>query len=495
MLSSAWLAVLSLILAPVYVHLLGIESYGLIGLYTAALAIGGILDVALSATVSREIAWILARPAERPKIGALLFSVEVIYGFAVFLIALSLLAGVEFFGAAWVHASTLPHEQIKGALALMLLSLMIQLPSGLYTASLIGLHKQARSASILAGFGTMRGVGAALIAWGVSDDIRAFFLWHIVVGVLQIIWLRWQTWSYVRTAGGRARFAIEPLMSIRHAAGAMFLITAMGMVLSQMDKIVLSFLVSLESLGHYTLAWGLAAGLSILATPVAQGFGARFSTLASGGNYLELEKKIDIASQFMYVLMIPPAVMISFFAETIMLVWVRDSSIASASAAPLSLLALGTALVGCVYPLLNALYAKKQFKPVLIIQFVFLLFFFPLLLLLAGAKGIQGAALCWLIYGALLFVTYLVLTAIRHGNPGFFAKLLKNLISVTLISVAIGWPIKHFSGQLSSHVAMLGLAGFALVGGWLLSASICPDLQRGLGETVKAVRISMRNPQ
>ena len=281
----------------------------------------------------------------------------------------------------------------------MLISLAIQLPSGLYSASLIGLHRQARSAALLAGFGTARGLGAALVAWGVSDDIRAFFLWHVVVGLAQIIWLRRQVWTYVRALGGEARFAIASLISIRHAAGAMFLITAMGVMLSQMDKLALAFLVSLESLGHYTLAWSLTSGLTIIATPVIQGFSARFSALASGGKIGELRSQIDIASQLTYALVIPPAVTISLFADSIMLAWVRDADVASASAAPLSLLALGTAMVACTYPLLIALYAEKKFKPVLLVQLVCVLIFFPLLLSLAGFLGILGAALCWSIYG------------------------------------------------------------------------------------------------
>lgn len=492
LLSGAWLALLSLAIAPIYVHLLGIESYGLIGLYTAALAIGGVLDVALSATVSREIAWRQARLSEQQGVGTLLRSVEIVYWLAVSGIVLILLAAVMVFGSSWVRASALPAEQITGALALMLLSLAIQLPSGLYTASLIGLHRQARSAAILAGFGTLRGIGAALVAWGVSDDIRVFFLWHVAVGLVQIFWLRWQVWSYVRALGGQARFAVASLMSIRHAAGAMFLITAMGMMLSQMDKIVLAFLVSLESLGHYTLAWGLASGLTIIATPVVQGFGARFSALASVGTLEEFESQVNAASQLTYVLVIPPAVTIILYANSIMLAWVRNADVASASAAPLSLLALGTAMVACTYPLLMALYAKKVFKPVLLIQLVCVLLLFPLLLLFSDFMGIFGAAMCWSIYGVGLFTTYVALTAARHGKY-FSLGLLRYFITAAVLSLAVGGAIKYFFGQYADHVEMLGLIGVTLIGAWMLSVSACANLRHGLGGRLMAIKISMSN--
>jgi O-antigen/teichoic acid export membrane protein len=495
LLSSGWLAVLSLVIAPVYIDLLGIESYGLIGLYTAALAIGGILDVALSATVSREIAWKQARPAEQNEIGPLLRSVEIVYWLVVSGLALILLTAGAVLAPVWVHASSLPEEQIQGALALMLLSLAIQLPSGLYSASLIGLHRQAHAAVLLAGFGTLRGVGGALLAWGVSNDIRAFFLFHVVVGLIQIAWLRWQTWSYVTTEqAGQPCFASKSLISIRQAAGAMFLITVMGIMLSQIDKLVLAFMVPLESLGHYTLAWGLASGLTIIVTPIVQGYGARFSALAAADEHRELENQINIASQMAYALVIPPAAAISLFAESILLTWIRHADVAEASAGSLALLALGTAMVACTYPLLIAMYAKKEFKPVLQVQLACMFLFFPLLLCLVDSWGIVGAALCWAVYGSGLYATYLILSASRHGKRLSFG-MLNTFVSVSVASLVVIWPIRQLTGQVASHGDVLILIGLSIVIAWLLSASVCPGLRRGLSEIIKSVQISMRDRQ
>lgn len=487
LLSGAWLALLAFALAPIYVHLLGIESYGLIGLYTAALAVGGIFDVALSSTVSREIAWIQAQPAEQQEVGALLRSVEIVYALAVWGIVLILLVAVSAFGSSWVRASALPADQITGALVLMLLSLAIQLPSGLYTASLIGMHRQARSAAILAGFGTLRGFGAALVAWGVSGDIRGFFLWHVAVGLLQIFWLRRQAWSYVSTRD-RPRFSIASLRLIRYSAGAMFLITAMGMMLSQMDKLVLAFLVPLESLGHYTLAWSLASGLTIIATPIVQGFSARFSALASAGNQEELGRQINFASQLTCAMVIPPAVTIMLFAESLMLAWVGNSDLAAASAAPLFLLALGTALVACTYPSLIALYAKREFKPALRVQSICLLLFFPLLLWLADFLGILGAALCWAIYGVCLFGTYFTLMATRYGNR-LALRFLRTFIMVAMGSVVSAGLIKLLVGEEANRGGIPVWIGMALAGAWLFSASACRNLRDELGGKPKKGRI------
>jgi len=495
LLSSGWLALLSLVLAPIYVYLLGIESYGLIGIYTAALAIGGILDVALSATVSREIAWKLARPAERNEIGSLLRSVEIVYWLVVSGLALIVLISGTVLTPAWTHTHSLPEEQIRGALALMLLSLAIQLPSGLYSASLIGLRRQAHAATLLAGFGTFRGVGAALLAWGVSNDIRAFFLFHVATGLVQIVWLRRQTWMYMTAEQtGPPRFAVKSLISIRQAAGAMFLITTMGMMLSQIDKLVLAFLVPLESLGHYTLAWGLASGLTIIATPIVQGFGARFSALAAAGEHEELKNQIRVASQLTYVAVIPPAVAIFLNSESIMLAWIRRTDVAEASARSLSLIAMGTAMAASTYPLLIGMYAKKEFKSVLLVQLVCLFLFFPLLLWLADSWGIVGAAFCWAIYGFALYTIYFVLTALSYDKR-LSLGMLNAFVCVSMTSLVVIWPIKQLTGQNASHGEVLILIGLSIVIAWLLSASVCKGSQRSFSQTIKSIQIYMSDRQ
>ena len=61
LLSNVWLVVLLLLVTPMYVWFLGVESYALIGFYSSWVAILGILDTGISATAMREIAWLEAR--------------------------------------------------------------------------------------------------------------------------------------------------------------------------------------------------------------------------------------------------------------------------------------------------------------------------------------------------------------------------------------------------------------------------------------------------
>ena len=47
---------MSLAFVPLYIKFMGIESYGLVGIFASLLALFGLLDMGLSTTLNRELA-------------------------------------------------------------------------------------------------------------------------------------------------------------------------------------------------------------------------------------------------------------------------------------------------------------------------------------------------------------------------------------------------------------------------------------------------------
>ena len=59
--SNLWAAAIGLVFVPVYIRFLGIESYGLLGLYAALQGLASVLDLGLTTTINRELARLSAR--------------------------------------------------------------------------------------------------------------------------------------------------------------------------------------------------------------------------------------------------------------------------------------------------------------------------------------------------------------------------------------------------------------------------------------------------
>jgi len=485
LLSNVWSTALSLILIPIYVKFLGIESYGLIGFYVSWIAILGILDAGISITATREISWLEARPDEKGKIPDLLLSLETVYwGFVLFL-GVGILLGAWFFGAEWFQAKSLSPEVIRNTLMLMAVSLVAQVPSGLYVSGLMGLQRQVECSGFLALFGTVRGLGAVVVLWLISADIRVFFLWQIFASVLQTGGIRWLLWRRVSANHCPARFSFKALHSIKAFAGGMTLITTLGIIMSQADKMILSRKVSLEVFGFYMLAWTAASGLSRLSTPLIQAFGPHFTELVSQENNAALAKKVRLASQLMSVLILPPAALIMFLSKPILFAWVGSQAIAIGVSPILVVMMVGTVLCSCSYPAVSILYSRKQLRPVIITTFSAVVFFLPLLILAIDYFGAMGAATCWGLYGLLLYAVFQLWGLKGLPEVGVVSSVLRDFVSPGVASFAVAGIAGYLLKDVVGNFVFVILLGFWLIVGWVAALLACKDLFKIILEKFK----------
>lgn len=485
LLSNVWSTALQLLLTPLYVWFLGVESFGLIGFYLSWIAILGILDTGISATAVREIAWLAARSEEKWKIPALLRSLEVVYWGIVLILGVGILAGAWFFGAGWFQTKDLPPELVRDALMLMAVSLVVQVPSGLYIGGLMGLQRQVECSGLLALFGTVRGLGAVVVLWTIGPDIRVFFLWQIVAGVLQTGVMRWLLWRRVRIERFPGRFSVGMLQSVKGFAGGVILITALSIVITQMDKMILSRVVSLEALGFYMLAWTVASGLSRVATPLIQAFGQHFTELVSKGDDEALAKQVRLASQLMSVLILPPAALIAFLSKPILLAWMGNPAVAAGASPILAVLVVGTALSACSYPAVSILYSRKQLGPVIVVNLAALVVLLPLLIVAVVNFGVMGAAFCWGLYGLILYVAYQTFGLRGIPKAGLISSILRDFVAPCVVSFAVAGMAGYLLNDVEVRMALVALLGFGLLVGWFAALLVCKDLLKVLTGTLK----------
>lgn len=475
-LSNIWSALLLLILTPFYIRFLGVECYGLIGFYASWIAILGILDTGISETAVREIAWISARPEERGRIPTLLRSLEIVYWGIVLAIGVGVLAWAWFFGAEWFHAKDLPPDVLRDALMLMAVSMVAQVPSGLYIGGMMGLQRQVECSGLVAFFVTVRGVGALLVLWQIYPDIRAFFLWQIVASILQTGMMRWLLWRRIRVAKLPCRFSLEALHSVKGFTGGMILITALSIIMSQVDKLILSRMVSLEVFGFYMLAWVAASGLMRISTPLLQAFSPHFTELLSRGDKDALLRQVSFASQLMSVLILPPAILLAFFSEPILHIWTGNPAIAAGASPLLVVMVAGMVLSACSYPALSILYSKKQLRPVIAVNLASLLVLLPLLVVAIAYFGAMGAALIWGIYGLILYVAYQAYGLRKALDVDVLLSMLRDFVAPCAVSIVVVGTAWFWRGEVEGNIAFVALLGVTLAVGWFVALMACKDL-------------------
>jgi O-antigen/teichoic acid export membrane protein len=351
----AWGLLMSLAFVPVYIRILGIEAYGLIGFFLSLQAFFLILDMGLAATINRELARCTHAGADADGKRDLVRTLEWVYWPTGLLIAVGVLALSGPIASHWLKPVSLSVNQAAHAITLMGLAAAMQWPFGLYAGGLRGLERQVALNGFNAFFATLRSVGAVGVILYYSPTLAAFLWWQVAVGALQTLASGGLLWRLLPTGTRVAAFRLERLIEQRAFALGMTGIVAVSFLLTQSDRIILSTLLPLTQFGYYTLASTVAFAMSAVVGPFFNALYPRFSGLVAAGDEKKLIELYHQSNQLVAVVVASVASVLSFFSYDVLLLWTHNLKIAQQSSPILSILVVGTALNG----LMNLPYALQ----------------------------------------------------------------------------------------------------------------------------------------
>jgi O-antigen/teichoic acid export membrane protein len=472
---SLWQALMGLAFIPLYIKFMGIESWGLIGLFATIQPMLGLLDMGLSSTLNREMARLSVLPQKEQEMRNVVRTLEVFcWGMAVML-GITAAALSPFMANHWIKAWKLSAGTIEQALLIMGLVMALQMPIAFYSGGLMGLQKQVLLNVIAICMNTLRGAGAVLVLWLVSPTIQAFFSWQIVVSITNIIFLAAFIWRSLPAGNTRAVFQREILKEIWKFAAGISGITILAVILTQLDKIILSRMLSLEMFGYYTLASVVAMSLNRLFGPVFLGIYPRLTQLISLDDSEGLRRLYHQSGQFMSILILPAAIVVALFSYEILLVWTQNPTAAENSHLLVSLLICGTAINGLMHLPYALQLASGWTRIGLNITVFLILIFFPAIIILTRYYGPVGAASAWLALNILYMLIGVPLThqrLLRGEATKWFCNIIYPLASIVAI-VFIGHNLyKSYISPRAAIASVVITFLFALMSACLSSSYI-----------------------
>jgi len=198
-------------------------------------------------------------------------------------------------------------------------------------------------------------------------------------------------------AGNKAFFQKQLLKNVWKFAAGMSGIAVMSIILTQMDKVILSRMLSLEMFGYYTLAGSVAMALGFVFTPVFSAVYPMFTQSVSINDQEGRKRLYHKSCQFMSVLVLPAATVVAFFSHEIILLWQRNQTTAQETYILVSILICGAALNG----LMNLPYALQLASGWTRLSFfksmIFTVLLVPLIIYATVNYGAVGAASVWVI--------------------------------------------------------------------------------------------------
>lgn len=467
-----WTALMTLAFVPLYIRFLGIEAYGLIGFYAMLLTAFQILDLGLSQTMNREMARYSALPEKGGEARDFVRTLEVGYWVIGIFLGITVLMASPSIAEHWIKPGSIPVKTVQHAVMIMGVVTALQWPLSFYEGGLMGLQHQVLLNGIKIGTATLATCGAVIILWKVSPTITAYFTWQIIVNALAVTLLTVFLWRRLPPSGRTPVFRPDLLRSISRFAFGMSGITVSAVILTQMDKIILSKLLSLEMFGYYTLAGVASSAVPILlVAPLFNALFPRFSSLVALKDDVALNVLYHQGSQLMAVLVLPAAMVLAFFSFDILLLWTGKAKTAEMASPIVSLLVIGMAL-NAMMTLPYALQLSHGWTSIgLRINMFLIAALVPAIYFMATRYGAVGAASVWIALNGLYMVIGVPLThrrLLRGEMRRWFMEDILPPLAAALVITGIGWWL--LAASLSPFKTVLSLAAVLLCA--LLAAAL-----------------------
>ena len=475
-LGQVWTALMGFVFVPLYIRLLGVEAYGVIGIFGVLTTCLALLDGGKKPALGREMARFSVGCLDIKATWDLLRTIEIISILIGLLIGGAALASANWVASFWVRADKLSSLVIAEAVFYMGLIAALRFVEGVYLSCMSGLQRHVLMNLASAILATVRSVGALVVLLWVESSLRAFFSWQLAVSVLTVLIYRWISYKGIPVSPIRPRFSWYSLRNCWRFAGGMWMISFLALLLTQVDKVLLSTLIPLEDYGRYTLASVAAAAIFTLISPISATFLPRLTQIHASGDVRQFSAVFHEGAQLVTALGGGVAVTAIFHAETLLRIWLRDDELARQTSMLFFLLLTGNFLNGLCHMPYQAQLAYGITRLILIINAWAVAVLIPMIFWVVPIYGVIGAAAIWaalnFIYLAVFAVFVFRVQMQSERTFWIFGDVLKPLLPCFVVAILGRWLLPNNLDLFITLLALAVLTALACLGAALTSRGL-----------------------
>lgn len=438
-----WSSLLTFLVVPFYLKLLGVESYGLIGFYSVLFTLFAVFDFATA------LNWKLAQfSADTEKYKKDMRDITrtleyIVWGLSgIALLLVWLLAPLIAYH--WFKPGQISQEDILVCIRFMSLAIAGSLILQFYRSALMGLHRQMAANILLIFYGCFRVFGALSVLYFINSDVKYFFYWQSFVNLLFALIFGIVLWCFLPRDKHSPVFSKKIFKDVWKYAGFCSLNMIVGVFITQIDKILLSKMLSLKDFGYYSIAFTLASGLWIIISPLMAAVFPHFSRIATEGEKA-LAAFYHRICQLMDLILLPIAFLLVFNAKRILLLWTGDMLVVDNAYFLVLFMVLGTMFAGLHTTLVQIRAAVGWISLTFYMNVIMVFFIVPAFLYFVPLYGARGAVVIWFIYN---FITFSLSVFVTHKKilKGLCFTWLKSniLLPLSLISI-VSFAVNYFA--------------------------------------------------
>ncbi|NCX94098.1 MAG: polysaccharide biosynthesis protein [Gammaproteobacteria bacterium] len=464
-------SLIGILILPFYFHYLGAAAFGLVSLFTVMQALLQILDMGLAPTLAREVAHHRHQPDCGEYLHTLLHSLEVIF----LGITVAILAGIilmsPWIAHHWLKVEGLSYSEVIMCISIMGGMITFRWFSDLYRSGVLAWEHQVWFNVANISMMTLQYLGGyALLRW-VTHRPLYFFEYQLMVAGLDALVFGGYFYRLLPSSSSAFHVSFKAVKRVLPFAGGLIYTFALWVILTQVDKIVLSHLLPLSTYGYFALVVAITGGITQLSGPLTQAILPRMTALLSQHRESEMLNLYRAATQTMMLLVFPIAGVIAVFGSTVIQVWTKNPEAAAWGGPILFWYALGSAVSSVLGFPYYLQYAHGNLKIHVVFNTFAALIAIPAVILAALYGGALGTGMAWFLIQILSFIT-LPFIVHRCFAPSlqfkWFSQDILPILSILILTL-LCLKMLHFDfNLLSRSQAFIVLAAFT-VGVFIMS--------------------------
>ena len=182
---------------PIYLKILGIESFGLIGFFSTMMGILLMTDLGLTASLTRETARLSLLNNSEGELKNIIRTYESIYIFVALILVISVWLFSSNIANNWLNLKNLDVSEVDTSIKIMGFAIAFQLPSTLYFGGMMGLQKQILANVYQLFWNLFKGLGSIIVLLLISPTILAFTVCQLLLNIIYFLVLRRSIWKSI----------------------------------------------------------------------------------------------------------------------------------------------------------------------------------------------------------------------------------------------------------------------------------------------------------
>lgn len=432
-------AISLLIVVPIYIKLLGSEAYGLVAFFIMLQAWFQILEAGISGSITRVIA--ISKNHTGNFSAALLICKKIFILFFLISLLILFLGAIfnDFLTNEWFQTS-ISKDVLSVSLFSMFFSLAFKYLSGPFRSILIGLERHVELSVVTIIILTLKYPLSVFYIVYFSKEVDDFFIYQALTCVFEFVsFLLLSIYSIKlnkeRGKGGDNSGVLSlTFIDFFKFSIQLSILSISWVVVTQVDKLVLSKFMTLDNYGFYSLAVSLSGAILIFAAPLNQILMPKLTGLFNNNDRDGFYRVYFISFSILCMISISLGIFLFIFGSEVVYLWTSEQVLSVRANEYLGFLSLGNSISVLMSMVFLLLFCSGDLKLHTIVYVCYSLVLIPLSIIITSNYGGYGASAFWFFHNVILFTFWGGRVLLKYFGYNTLYMILELIITSSLFS-------------------------------------------------------------